>query len=301
MITDFSFDGATLSSKGYMLCSFDNNNDETVVVSGMDYTEIKAPLSDASHKVAHSYPENYTKTLHICRKYACCGDEEHGYHMCADQADTLLSDREISAITRWLCRKDYKWFNWIYDTEAENLDTVYYLTRCKVSKVIIGGECHGLEITLITNSPYGYSAERTVTDYRLTNNNTINIGPDVAGNDEEGYIYPYWEFYFLEDGDWTFTNETDWDGTGQFPDYNRVTSIANVTAFERITIAGGDVLQLTAKDRYDAPAHESLYRDFNFNFPRICCTYATSNNKFRSRGPAVRVTYKYRSIRKVGL
>ena len=285
------FDGKTLSEMGYMLCSFDGNTDETAEVSVMDYTEIKAPLSDASHKVATEYPNNYTKTLQICKIEDC----EH------PDTSLVLTNSDISAITRWLCRKEYKWFNWIYDTEAENYDKIEYRVYCKVSKISFNGECHGLEITLETNAPYGYTAEKTVSNVRCTGGSFITIGPDITDIDEEGYIYPYFEFYFLSSGNWSFVNQTNWNNTETFPDYNRTTTVANVQTYEKIIIAGDDVLQISAVDRSENPIHATLYRDFNYVFPRICCTNTTANNRFKNVGPTVRISYKYRSIRKVGL
>lgn len=289
MVTDFSFDGTTLSDKGYMLCDFSGNTEETIEVSMMDYAEIKAPLSDKSHKVATSYPNNYTRTLQIC-KIDCSGQDPN----------LTLSNSDISAITRWLCRKEYKWFHWIYDTEAENYDLIEYLVHCKVSKIVFGGECHGLEITLVTNAPYGFGAENTVSK-NVSIGGSITIGPDIGLIDEECFIYPYMEVYFKRAGNWTFTNTTSWTGQPPFPDKNRKTVINNVSQYETIVIAGGDVLQIEAYDSSGETMHPNLYRDFNFVFPRICCTYTTGNNSFKSEGVNVRITYKYRPIRKVGL
>lgn len=305
MITDFSFDGTTLSEMGYMLCDFSGNTEETAEVSVLDYTEIKAPLSDKSHKVATSYPNNYTKTLQICKREDCLDRDK----------SLVLTDDDVMKMTRWLCRKEYKWFNWDKEEYYKIIQgepvlqedrVVYYQVHCKVSKIVFGGECHGLEITLETNAPYGFSKEYENVPTAIASGDTIDIGPNNAEGqpcliNEEGYIYPYFEFTFSSSGDWTFTNTTTWSESGRFPDYNRFTSIKNVQTGEKIIFSGGDVLQIQAFDSQGTATHSSLYKDFNYVFPRICCTYSKSRNTFTVNGAAVVVKYRYRSIRKVGL
>ena len=285
MITDFSFDGTTLSEMGYMLCDFSGNTEETLEVSVMDYTDIKAPLSDKSHKVATSYPNNYSRTLQVCKMD--CNNPD---------TDLILTDEDISAMARWLCKKEYKWFNWdkeeYYTTiQGEKvLDTnkvVYYKAHCKMSKIVFGGECHGLEITIETNAPYGFTKQYSVT------NTGSSLTIDLRNIcDEVGYIYPIQVSMYSQNSSGTY-------GLRNTSDNNRMTSITNCTAGDNIYILCDDVQQIYT----DSLAHYNFYRDFNYIFPRLLTT--TPNNYVITLNGTptsdISVQFDYRCIRKVGL
>ena len=109
---DFIFDGESLSSHGYVIASF-GNTDENSVASNMNYATIKAPLSDVSRLIGTGYEENYTRTISIIKD-----------NCKVENSNLNLTNDDISEMTKWLCRKEYKWFRW-ESTEIEQ-DEVWY-------------------------------------------------------------------------------------------------------------------------------------------------------------------------------
>ena len=266
MVTDFMFDGQTLSGFGYMLCSFSGGEDETLEVSNMEFQEIKSPLSDVSHKTATSYANNYTRTLQVSKS------------LCENQEDMILTNDDISTLTKWLCRKEYKWFKWIDD---EDDDEIFYEVHCTVSKVMIYGKCHGLEITIQSNRPFGVTRE--INQYReLSADEEFEI---TVYSDEEGYIYPDVVITLSSAGNFELTNTTE----------DRTTAINNCVQGEVITIKGSDVMQITSTN-----ANHFLATDFNYKFPRLFNEYRNTVNTL-SVNLACTIKLTYRGIRKVGI
>lgn len=266
MINDFIFDGQSLSDFGYMLCDFSGSGDENAEVSVIEYTDIKSPLSNISHKVANNYPSNYTRTLQVCK------------NICENQKDTILTNEDVSTIAKWLCRKEYKYFKWVDDTDD---DEIFYEVYCNISKVYLYGECYGLEITLTSNRPFGFTREIRYSK-TLSANEQFEIN---VYSDEEGYIYPDVIVTVLSAGNWQLTNTLE----------NRTTVIKNCVANEMITIQGSDLLQITSSN-----SSHFLASDFNYKYPRLYNEYRNSVNAFTSNLPC-QIQITYRGIRKVGL
>ena len=260
---DFKFDGVKLSTKGYIMCS-DGIADEELAVSSMMYDTIKASLSDVVHKVAHNYDENYTRVFAIM-KSPC------------DNVNVAMSESDISDITRWLVRKQYKVFRYV-DEEGHDYPT-WYKVQNTVSKIIYGNDVIGLTITVNANAPYGFADETTTT--WSDNSKTIAVVTD-----EEGYIYPDMEITCNAAGNLTITNDRE---------SGRITRINNVVANEVITITGGDIQQITSS----VSGHD-LSVDFNYVFPRLCSRYNSYNNTITTNLSSVK-ELSYCGIRKVGL
>lgn len=260
---DFIFDGERLSDKGYMIC-YDGVNEEELPVSSMVYDTIKASLSDVVHKVAHNYEENYTRTFAIM-KSPC------------DNNDYYLTESNISALTRWLVRKQYKVFRYI-DDDATTPHTIWYKTQNTINKIYYGDKVVGLNITVNTNAPYGFANETSVT--WSDTSKTISVSTD-----EEGYIYPNITITCLAAGNLTIKNSRE----------SRTTQINNVIANEIITITGGDVQQISSS----VNGHD-LSVDFNYVFPRLCATYSNKSNTITTNLSSNK-TLSYCGIRKVGL
>ena len=290
MITDFLFDDQRLSDFGYMIGSLGGVNDETVVVSNMDYTEFKSPRTDISHKVATSYPDNYSTTIQIFKKVNCQNPST-----IADE--DALTPNDISTLTKWLCRKDYHQFKWIdnYDSRYDPVDVnagisnIVYNVRFHVSKLMVLGMCMGLELTINTDKPYGYAANDAGNETTISSAyGTISI--NMYG-DEEGFIYPDVEVTLSAGGAFRLTNTT--IGTS--------TEVLGCTAGEKLTFKGGDLLQITS----DVPSHD-LATKFDYQFPKLYNDYASSAstnpyvNVLESSLPChIKVSYK--EIRKVGI
>lgn len=265
MIQDFLFDGQTLSGFGYMICSFDSSgSNSTEFVSNMSYTEIKSPLSNISHKVSASYENNLSRTIQICKKN--CNDSDYN-----------ITNDELSELSRWLCRQDYKWFKWIDD---EDDDEIFYQVHITLKKIEIHDNKVGFELDIISNRPYGMTNE-IKENYNNADYSPIRL--DVY-SDEEGYIYPDLIIKIKENGNLKITNTYE----------NRITQINNCEAGEIITIIGNDVRQIMSNSEHD------LSFDFNYIFPRLCSMYNQSNNEIIINLNCD-IEIKYRGVRKVGI
>ena len=239
MIQDFIFDGRALSDFGYMAV-FENSED-VIDVSAMQFNTIKAALSDINHRVSHSYEQNYTSTFFIMKSLCDTPEEEQ-----------WMTHDDITEMTHWLARKQYKWFRFIDDDDD---DEIWYKVQIQVAKEYVGANVAGLQLTVTANAPYGFTRE-------IKHNLSGEESRIQVYSDEEGYIYPDMTIEILEDGDFELLNEYE----------NRITRIANCVAGEVITISGGDNLQISSSVNHD------FTKDFNYVFPRLCNIYGDSNN-----------------------
>lgn len=294
---DFEFDGKTLSSFGCVTFS-EGLSEEQLAVSAMAFETIKSALSDISLKAAHTYENNYSTTVLImknCCERKCVEDPERPYYKvrgtnlkvtlgyckeeehaviddkftCEDELN--LSDMEISTLTKWLARKQYKWFRWCDRY-------VWYRAQNSIEKIYYGEDVIGLAVTINTNAPYGFSTEITEV---VEGKDHMDITDQT---DEEGYIYPELTVTCNEAGDFELTNTFD----------NSVTRIKNVSAGE-ILIFHGDLQEIESSN-----LSHKLPVDFNFVFPHLCYLYGENLNHFESNINCD-FTLKYRGIRKVGL
>lgn len=261
MVRDFIFDGRTLSSFGYMLV-FENTED-TIETSTVELKTIKGARNDRSYVVGYEYADNYNGVYHVIKD------------PCQFPDSPYITDDEISEFTRWLCRKQYKWFSFI--DEEDTADQIWYKAFFQVKKEYYGG-CIGFELTITTSAPYGFS--RVIEHNFQTNQFKID-----ANTDEEGYIYPDITIEILDSGTLRLTNVNE----------NRVTELKNCVANEIITLSGYDIQQISTTN----PNHK-LITDFNYKFPRLVCEYNDQVNVFNI-SPTCKINLKYREIRKVGL
>lgn len=261
MVRDFIFDGRTLSSFGYMLV-FENTED-TIETSTVELKTIKGARNDRSYVVGYEYADNYNGVYHVIKD------------PCQFPDSPYITDDEISEFTRWLCRKQYKWFSFI--DEDDMADQVWYQAYFQVKKEYYGG-CIGFELTITTSAPYGFSREIK----HVFQTNTFRID---SNTDEEGYIYPDVSIEMMANGDLQLTNVTE----------GRVTELKNCVANEVITLKGADIQQIESTN-----TSHVLITDFNYKFPRFISNYNNQYNTFTVT-PNCKVTMKYREIRKVGL
>lgn len=266
MAIDFLFDGKNLSGYGYIICSFDGISTETVTASNITFQTIKAPFSNVSKKTSATYEDNLQTTFCICKN--------------PSTTETLeLTADDIAELTKWLCRKEYKWFSFV---NAKNgMDEVYYEAQINTNKVMLGDTCIGLELIITTNRPYGLTSEHIIKSSLDSENKTIEIH---VYSDEEGYIYPDCTITLQESGTLEILNELN----------GEITIITNCTAGEIIKLYG-DILQIETSD-----ASHSICDCFNYTFPRLCHTVSKSSNTL-SVNLSCDMELKYRGIRKVGI
>lgn len=269
MITDFLFDGKELSSFGYILCSFDAVGFENIPVSELTYQTVQAPFAPKALKTSASYEGNLSRTITICKQ------------TCDTNGLLTITAEDISQLSRWLCRRDYKLFRFITD-DSTGMDEVYYEAQINLQKVLFGDRCVGLALTVNTNRPYGLTSEITIhAQPNQAENPDMNI---QVYSDEEGYIYPDLFLTIREEGTLEITHSFD----------GRITRIADCTEGECIHIRGS-ILQIEST-RQD----QSIFQRFNYQFPRLCSTFEQAGN-ILSFNLNCDVELKYRGIRKAGI
>lgn len=239
MIQDFIFDGRALSDFGYMAV-FENSED-VIDVSAMQFNTIKAALSDINHRVSHSYEQNYTSTFFIMKSLCDTPEEEQ-----------WMTHDDITEMTRWLARKQYKWFRFIDDDDD---DEIWYKVQIQVAKEYVGANVAGLQLTVTANAPYGFTRE-------IKKEIDSSPYPISVFSDEEGYIYPNMTIEISGTGDFVLINEYE----------NRTTRINNCVDGEIITIWGEDNQQISSSVNHD------FTKDFNYVFPRLCNQYGDNKN-----------------------
>lgn len=261
MISDFIFDGRSLSEFGYVSV-FDNTSEE-IVVSNMDYSTIKGARSDKSKKVGYNYSDNYSATFSIIK------------NTCNDPEDEYLTNDDVSELTRWLVRKQYKWFRFVED-ETEPSDNIWYQVKFKVWKEYAGDNCIGLKLELQSNAPYGFTKKYT---YKFTKS-PFKLS---SNSDEEGYIYPDFEIVLNEGGDFELKNYEE----------ERSTTLKNCVAGEKIYLYGEE-------QQIDSTNEHDYVREFNYKFPRLVTEYGKYDNNFIVNLDC-EIYVTFRGIRKVGL
>ena len=262
MISDFIFDGRSLSEFGYVAL-FDGNSD-TLNVSNMEYATIQGARSDVVQKAGYKYPENYSTTFSIIK------------NNCDSYEDEELTNDDISEITRWLVRKQYKWFRFVED-EVEPGDDIWFMARFDISKEMIGGRCMSLNLSMETNAPYGFTKKYM---YKFTKS-PFKL---ATHSDEEGYIYPDFEITILESGDLEITNYEE----------QRVTSLKNCVAGEVIHFYGENNQQIESTVDHDYVV------EYNYKPPRLISQYSKYDNNFIVNLDC-EIYCSFRGRRKVGL
>lgn len=260
---DFSFDGKTLSSMGFILCKFDSGGVETIDGVQITFNSISTLNGQKHELISTEYEDCLETTLQIC-KNPCASDVQE------------ITAAEHRNITKWLSRKKFLKFK-IFD--EDNIDLYFEVAFINISKIEIGGCLIGLELNLITNTPFALKEPKTVIVNNKTQNGKHYIN-DISH--EEGHIYPYVEITINESGNLNIHNAME----------DRDTYIANCVANEVITM---DYPIITSS----IPSH-NIQNDFNWNFFRVANTFENSRNDLTISIPCT-MKIKYSPIVKVGL
>lgn len=265
--TNFLYDNEKLSDYGMILCKFDSNSSETVSIgNNLTFNTIKTSISDRNYLSAATYDEPLSATFQICKMD------------CHNPEDRFISPEELTSLLRWLARRDgYHKFK-LYQKGFE--DTFFMGSFNNISQLKIGGEIYGLELTFVTDSPYGY--EDVSLDFTTTASSAFSI---FNMSNETGHIYPkVFICKCLASGDLTIHNSIE----------NRTMEIKNCVKDEVITIDGNHKVIETS-----VPTHK-LYNDFNYNYFRLGNKYEDNLNIITTSLPC-EIHIEYESVRKVGL
>ncbi|MCD7810255.1 MAG: hypothetical protein LUG91_00120 [Ruminococcus sp.] len=272
---DFEYDGATLSSFGYMICEFNADSFATIDNGSQITFNTVSLLNGEKYEVTNSTYETCLEiTFQICKipvesVNAGSGDTAD------DTYEKEISTSEMRMLMRWLNRKGFHKFKLLDDDYSD----FYFEGSFNISRIEVGCRLVGLELNFITNRPFAVLEPVTINLENTTNNGSLSFN-DIS--DEEGYIYPYTEIVIAEDGDLNIYSELE----------DRNTYIANCTAGELITF---DYPMISTS----VSSHE-IQNDFNWKFPRIANTFDCSENNITVSIPcSIKMTYS--PVVKVGL
>jgi hypothetical protein len=271
--TDFEYDNQKLSDYGCVVCHFSSNSDLNTMDIGSQITFNTIHQRDKFKKMSTKYESAYTTTFEI-GKMDCANPDEHTF-----------SQEEVSAIMRWLNKKQYKKFKMTYrDGEFAN---VYYMGAFNVKMITYAGNIVGFELTLQTDAPYGYYDEIECEMDFLIGTEQLSIF-DIS--DEIGFVYPKdVKIECYADGELSIHNSQ--DGL-------RSTVIRNCIAGEILTLDGENKIITSSEN------HEKLYNDFNYNYIRISnkneSTIDDIQNIFTVSLPC-KISFTYSPICKAGI
>lgn len=266
-MVDFEYDGLLLSGFGYMICSFSGAGGFETVDNGSDIEFTTSPILHGNQWISAGteYKECLSATFSIC-KTPCLSNE--------GEIEEITVD-EVTRLSRWLCRKQYRKFKLIKD----GYEQVYFEGSFSLDRIMFGEKIVGVELKLVTNRPFGLY-EPIVKTLTFTKANQALIYRDIS--DEIGYI----------NAETTITC----NGSGDLVVYNsiedRYTIVCNCIAGEVITMNYPNISSSVSSHR--------IQDDFNFNFFRIANTWDNPTNKITTSIPCV-IKFKYSPIRKVGV
>lgn len=238
MVTDFTYDGLTLSNLGYTIASFDGARDgEIETDSKFAFEHIPMMRGKRQSFLTSTYEDPLVMEFYIAKNI--CNAENQG----ASMFNISLSD--MAYLKRWLVRPTPHRLQVIGDTSYSN---IYWNGSFNLEEYVFGDGRIGAALTFECDAPFGYYSE-------------VSYSGDLAANgsyeyncvsDEIGWLYPTLTITLKEDGDLELTNSSD----------GRVTRVNNCLEDETITFTPN--LQISSSF-----ASHKVANDFNYKFYRI--------------------------------
>ncbi|HAU84744.1 MAG TPA: hypothetical protein DCW90_04370 [Lachnospiraceae bacterium] len=179
---------------------------------------------------------------------------------------------------KWLNKESYEKFRPIYDNVYGG---TYFKGYFNVSVHEFGGFVIGLDLTFVTNAPFGFGEEIKISDQTVTSGGYLSIN---TTSDKTGYIYPTMKVKCTSAGDLEITDSE-----------NRKTVVKNCSANEVVTFSGETKIPTTSLS-----SHTKFAQEFNYIFPRLKTTNSSDLNKLKFSLPCV-VSVEFAPIRKVGI
>ena len=238
----------------------DDNVDGTIN-TGSKIVFNKIPLNSGKYHSLTStkFEECYTTTINVCK-------DPDLY----DVNDRIITDDEYRDLKRWLNRREFLKFCFIGDGEA-----VYFYVSFQVDKILANGELRGLQLTLESNSPFGYGQEETA-NWAVESIDKVYLLTDIS--DEIGFTYPDIKIVCHKSGDLEMYNK----------DTDCRLVIKNCTTDETITINGQTRIIETDNENHK----DRIYSDFNFQYFTIANSIDNRSNRITVSLPS-EITIKY--------
>ena len=239
---DFEYAGYSLGDFGFTLCNFGSKGLETISNGSVITFNTTSILNGVKHHLTSiEYEDCLEATFQICKNPCGINNLE-------------ISVDELRVLSRWLNRKEFHKFKILAD---EYLD-IYFEASFNISKIEIDGKLYGLELNMITNSPFALQ-EPKKTIIENSDANKVHIVKDYS--DVEGFIYPEVEIIINADGDLRIYNEME----------DRITFIANCTE--------GEVIKMNYPIIETSDDKHKIQNDFNWNFFRLSNSFKNTVNK----------------------
>lgn len=243
---DFEYDGEFLSDKGYIICSLDNKNEDTIDSDSQLTFNTESFANGKRFDIASAIYKDRIEFSFLIMKIP------YG----KTQDELRISTYESREIKRWLNRPTFKKFKFI----QPEWEDIFMMGSFNVSNVEIFGTVYLLELKFISNSSMAFKEDIV---HKFTSSDSNNEYVFYDESDEIGYIYPNTlKITCLEDGDLEIHNSIE----------NRTTIIKNCIKDEVITF--NDDLYFFSS----IPSHK-IQNDFNYIFLRIANSYENNCNK----------------------
>lgn len=240
---DFSFGGETLSSHGYMLCSFDSASS-----ADTNDTDSQRKFENVSMNGGKWYPI-------VSAEYSDPLSKEKSICKLPTAKNRYITENETIAIKRWLNRPTPQ----VLRMGSAEYAHYFWMGSFNVSEVTFAERIIGFNLSFTSTAPFGFK-EKQIVRGSCDANGTIAI-KDTS--DEIGYIYPDITLTLKDSGTLRVTNEMD----------GRKFALLSCSSGEKIMIT--HALEVISSNA----AHE-IGNDCNYVFPRICNKYENTLNKF---------------------
>ena len=263
--TNFTYDGVTLASKGYILCDF-GSGDNTRPGSNISFSTVPTDKGQKFLLADAKYENCLTTTLYICKD------------MCnvSNQDNLKLTPADVSALSRWLNKKSFR--PMIFD--ATGWSDIIFEASFNISAMEIGGDIYGLELEMVTNRPFATKALTTKTLTFATASATQTL-EDTS--DEIGYIYPDQVKITLGSaGNLTLSESIE----GRSSVFNNC--------------ANSEVITINYPTITTSATGHAIQNDFNYVFPRVANSASVRTDTWTASLPCT-VEIKYKPIMKITL
>lgn len=264
---DFEYDGTYLSDFGFIVCSINKGGGATVADAGSAITLETVSMNKGTHFELTS--ARYDKSLEAV--FQICKDPEK-----YDKDGMEISRNEFRTISAWLNRKGFLPFRAVDQDDIES-DICYFNASFNLSKIQIADKTYGIELKMVTDSPFGYGQPFT---QNLLFHNVDESGTVFCIGDDYGFVYPDLSVTCLDDGDLYIACDL---GRCDF-------KVENCTSGEVINVDGPRRIITTSSTTHD------IANDFNYEFFRLGTNREETTNTVTSKGIGCALSITYNPI-----
>lgn len=285
-LKDFIYDNDKLSNLGCIIGSLDSNNNEGLQITKITFDTVVNNGTYINNLIDSKYDNVVTLNFSVFK------------NSCIHGNDLFFTDNEISYFVKWLSKKGYHKFMPIYD-DFSYYSTYFIGSFTEVTSIIEQGNVIGLSLTFQANAPFGFTHvgkikthSSAVTESGITTHRVCIINT----SDEIGILYPNSVQIKLEETPPSGQN----DETGKFIMYNLTENIARKTTM--IGCIANEILTFDCVHKIvesSVSEHTTIYKDFNYNFPRLFSTMESGENILCANVP-FDIEIDYSPIKKVG-